>query len=132
MGGIHLNAFTRQPFALIAAADDVERDVSHEVLEMLADPFGNRLIAAAHPNRPRGARALPARGVRSLPDGRYPVNGVQGLGLLHAALLRSGAQPRGVLQLHRRRSKVPLEILEGGYITWIDPRDSGLYQMQRR
>ena len=24
----------------------------------------------------------------------------------------------------------PLEILDGGYITWIDPRDSGLYQLQ--
>jgi hypothetical protein len=24
----------------------------------------------------------------------------------------------------------PLQILDGGYITWVDPQDSGLYQLQ--
>ena len=49
LGGLHLNAFTRQPFALVEANDAWSVTISHEVLEMIADPFGNRLIAAAHP-----------------------------------------------------------------------------------
>ena len=48
--GIHLNAFTRQPFALVAAADAWTVVLSHEVLEMLADPWGNHLIAARTPD----------------------------------------------------------------------------------
>jgi hypothetical protein len=51
IAGIHLNAFTRQPFALVAASDSWSVTTSHEVLEMLADPFGSRLKAAAHPTR---------------------------------------------------------------------------------
>src|SRR4051812_37292130 len=49
LGGIPLNAFTRQPFALVAFADGWSVAVSHEILEILADPSGNRLVAAAHP-----------------------------------------------------------------------------------
>src|SRR5919197_1127530 len=37
LAGIHSNAFTRQPFALIQAGDDWSVVVSHEALEMLAD-----------------------------------------------------------------------------------------------
>ena len=52
IGGIHLNAFTRQPFALVKAEDGWSVGVSHEILEMLIDPYGNRLIGAAHPMDP--------------------------------------------------------------------------------
>ncbi len=48
IGGIHLNAFTRQPFSLIKVEDGWSVGVSHEILEMLIDPYGNRLIGAAH------------------------------------------------------------------------------------
>ena len=50
-----MNSFTRQPFALVAANDTWSVSLSHEVLEMIADPFGNRLVAAAHPLDPSGA-----------------------------------------------------------------------------
>ena len=49
IGGIHVNAWTRQPFALVQAVDDSWPALaSHEILELLVDPYGNRLIAAAH------------------------------------------------------------------------------------
>src|SRR6476620_2401805 len=34
-----------QPFAVVEAGDSWSLTASHEVLEMLADPFGNRLVA---------------------------------------------------------------------------------------
>ena len=55
VAGIHLNALTRQPFALVAADDAWTVVLSHEVLEMLADPSGNHLIAAPHPPRRRAS-----------------------------------------------------------------------------
>src|SRR5262249_41514770 len=35
-----------QPYALVKHTSGWEQTVSHEVLEMLADPFGNRVVAA--------------------------------------------------------------------------------------
>src|SRR5438046_1982165 len=43
--GIHLNEKSGQPFALVLYTDDWTLTTSHECLEMLADPNGNRLIA---------------------------------------------------------------------------------------
>ena len=61
IAGIHLNAFTRQPFALVRGGRTRGRVVlSHEVLEMLADPSGNRLIAARASDANRSAREVPA------------------------------------------------------------------------
>ena len=75
--GLHLNAFTRQPFALVEASDAWSVTVSHEVLEMIADPYGNRLIAAAHPlDRERSASSTCSRSATPARRIWYPVNGV--------------------------------------------------------
>jgi hypothetical protein len=113
--GLHLNAFTRQPFALVQASDAWSVTISHEVLEMIADPFGNRLIAAAHPQDPRQAVW-------------YPVNGVP----VSDFYLPRYFDPVGVPGMRYSFSgqiEHPLQILEGGYLTWIDPEDSGLYTL---
>src|SRR3954452_13877236 len=39
LGAVHPNAFTSQPFSLIRVEDGRGVAVSHEILEMLADPF---------------------------------------------------------------------------------------------
>src|SRR5215510_8814639 len=44
-GGIHKNQDTGQPFALVRASVDWPLTTSHECLEMLVDPSGNRTIA---------------------------------------------------------------------------------------
>src|SRR5205823_4420367 len=43
-----------QPFALIAMSDSWSLTASHEMLEMLADPFGKRVIAGRSPKRGQG------------------------------------------------------------------------------
>ena len=48
-----------QPFALIQADDQWQLTASHEALEILADPFGNRTIAGSPPPQaPRSISAL--------------------------------------------------------------------------
>src|SRR3954467_6963322 len=44
--GIHLNKSSGQPFALVEFSQNWALTVSHEALEMLADPFGNRVVAS--------------------------------------------------------------------------------------
>jgi hypothetical protein len=128
LSGLHLNAFTRQPFALVEASDAWSVTLSHEVLEMIADPFGNRLIGAAHPLDPE----LRVKYLLEVCDPCqavwYPVNGVP---------VADFYTPRYFDPVRVDRSRYsftgalehPLQILEGGYLSWIDPMDSGLYQL---
>jgi hypothetical protein len=128
MSGLHLNAFTRQPFALVEVEGYWSVVLSHEVLEMIADPFGNRLIAAAHPldERQRVKYLLevcdPCQAVW------YPVNGVP----VSDFYLPRYFDPVAVDRMrysYTGQIERPLQILEGGYLTWIDPEDSGLYTL---
>jgi hypothetical protein len=126
--GLHLNAFTRQPFALVEASDAWSVTISHEVLEMIADPYGNRLVAAAHPLDP-GVRVKyllevcdPCQAIW------YPVNGVP----VSDFYLPRYFDPVAVESLRYSftgQITGPLEILEGGYLSWIDPDDSALYTL---
>ncbi len=43
-----------QPFALVQASEGWQLTTSHECLEMLADPFGNRLVAGQSPKEDQG------------------------------------------------------------------------------
>ena len=43
-----------QPFAVVEAGDSWSLTASHEVLEMLADPFGNRVVAGPSPKPDQG------------------------------------------------------------------------------
>jgi hypothetical protein len=129
LGGIHLNAFTRQPFALVRGSDSWTVTVSHEVLEMVADPYGNRLIAATHPTD----ADIRVKYLLEVCDPClaiwYPVNGIQ---------VSDFFTPRYFDPVHNPAAfysftgslQYPLQILEDGYLTWIDPRDSGLYQLR--
>ena len=126
--GLHLNAFTRQPFALVEASDAWSVTISHEVLEMIADPFGNRLIAAAHPqDKTERVKYLlevcdPCQAVW------YPVNGVP-VSDFYTPRYFDPVGMQGGRYSYTGEIQEPLEILDGGYLTWIDPKDSGLYTL---
>lgn len=129
IGGIHVNAWTRQPFALVQAVDDSWPALaSHEILELLVDPYGNRLIAAAHAlDASRRVEYLleicdPCQQIW------YTVNGVP---------VSDFYTPRYFDPVRNDCNRIsftgeltyPLEILDGGYVSFIDPEDDGLYQL---
>jgi hypothetical protein len=128
MMGIHLNALTRQPFALVKATDAWTVVLSHEVLEMLADPSGNRLVAATHPTH-RGMRVKylveicdPCQAIW------YPVNGVP-VADFYTPRYFDPVAVTGSRYSYTGSIERPLEILDGGYLTFLDPQDSALYQI---
>jgi hypothetical protein len=51
--GVHEDS-NGQPFALVQFSDAWSLTASHETLEMLADPFGNRLVAGRSPKPGQG------------------------------------------------------------------------------
>jgi hypothetical protein len=129
LAGVHLNSFTRQPFALVSASDAWTVVLSHEVLELLADPWGNHLIAAAHPTHPeRRVKYLieicdPCQSVW------YPVNGVP-VADFYTPRYFDPVYVHGVRYSFTGAIEHPLQILEGGYLSFLDPRDSGIYQVR--
>jgi hypothetical protein len=129
LGGIHLNAFTRQPFALIAVSDGWSVTASHEIMEMLADPFGNRLIAAPHPTNPDERVRYLLEVCDPCQTVWYPVNGVQVSDFYTPRYFDPVRNPAAFYSFTGALER-PLDMVEGGYITWIDPRDSGLYQLR--
>src|SRR3954462_1743394 len=51
--GIHLDE-QGPPFSLVKGGSGWELTTSHEVLEMLADPYGNRLVGGDYPAEGQG------------------------------------------------------------------------------
>jgi hypothetical protein len=126
--GLHLNAFTRQPFALVEASDAWSVTISHEVIEMIADPFGNRLIAAAHPQDARQRVKYLLEVCDPCQAVWYPVNGVP-VSDFYTPRYFDPVGIEGGRYSFTGQIERPLQILEGGYLTWIDPEDSALYTL---
>jgi hypothetical protein len=128
LSGLHLNAFTRQPFALVEASDAWSVVISHEVLEMIADPYGNRLIAAAHPRDAAQRVKYLLEVCDPCQAAWYPVNGVPVSDFFTPRYFDPVGLEGGRYSFTGELKK-PLDIAEGGYLSWIDPEDSGLYQL---
>jgi len=129
--GIHVNTFTRQPFALVLAEDDDTWTVgaSHEVLELLVDPFGCRLVAAAHPRFPEQRVKYLVEVCDPCQTAWYTVNGVR-VSDFYTPRYFDPVAVDSARYSYTGALKYPLDILDDGYLSWLDPRDSGLYQLQ--
>ncbi|MEN3281018.1 MAG: hypothetical protein V7607_2158 [Solirubrobacteraceae bacterium] len=129
--GVHLNAFTRQPFAVVALSEVWTVATSHEILELIADPYGNRLTAAKHPTRPDERVRYLLEVCDPCQSTWYPVNGVP-VSDFYTPQYFEPVSIDGFRYSFTGRLQHPLDILEGGYLTWIDPRDMALYQLHGR
>jgi hypothetical protein len=127
LGGIHLNSRTRQPVALVSTANAWTVVLSHEVLELLADPYGNHLVAGAHPTEPtRRVNYLveicdPCQAIW------YPVNGVPMADFYTPSYFEPVAVS-GTRYSFTGALTAPFEVLDDGYSTFLDPLDAALYQ----
>jgi hypothetical protein len=117
-----------QPFALVEFGAEWSLTASHEVLEMLADPFGRRLRAG---NMLKQAVKLgqPERRVRYLVEvcdpseaGKfgYEVNGVLVSDFYTPEFFDPVAVSSGVRYSFTGAIKEPRIVLEDGYISWHD------------
>jgi hypothetical protein len=128
VAGIHLTAITRQPFSLASVNGTWPVTVSHETLEMLADPYANRLVAAAHPLDPSRRVSYLLEVCDPCLSTYYTVNGVR-VSDFYTPRYFDPVRIASVRYSYTGALEYPLEILPGGYLSWIDPRDSSLYQL---
>ncbi|HEX3323880.1 MAG TPA: hypothetical protein VHR65_01900 [Solirubrobacterales bacterium] len=120
-----------QPYAKVVCDGGWTVTASHELVEMLVDPFGSRLHTAAALKGWKGSSPRvwylwePGDPVEEV---QYEVGGVPMTDFVLPPFYRS--TPRGSLAAysHTGAATEPLQILEGGYISFIDPATETAWQ----
>jgi hypothetical protein len=131
-GGVHLDN-DNQPYALVDFTPDWTITASHECLEMLADPFGNRLVAGDGPDPARPGRVeflVVVCDPCEAPSFGYTVNGIRVSDFYTPQYFDPAlaADTPGVVRYDfRGRIKAPRQVLRGGYLSWREP-DGQWYQ----
>jgi hypothetical protein len=126
--GIHTDN-NGQPFALVAFSTGWSLTASHECLEMLVDPFGNRLVAGQSPKKGQGRVEFLVEvcDPSESKEFSYTVNGVTVSDFYtpkyFAPVAEANAQYsfKGVI-------KKPRQVLKGGYLSWHDPKTDHWFQ----
>jgi hypothetical protein len=113
-----------QPFALVTTSDQLEvwsLTTSHEMIEMLVDPFGNRLVACDSPKADQGRVEIlveacdPSEAV----EFAYTVNGILVSDFYSPRYFDPVAAP-GVRYSFTGAIEEPRQVLKGGYLSWHD------------
>ena len=120
--GIHLDR-DRQPFALVTASSD--RDVwsltaSHEMAEMIVDPFGDRLVAGDSPKPDQGRVRFLVEVSDPSEDASfgYSVNGVL-VSDFYTPNFFDPVVATSVRYSFTGAIKRPRQVLKGGYLSWV-------------
>jgi hypothetical protein len=126
--GIHLDK-DGQPFALIKSSDGWPMTASHEMLEILADPFGNRTIAGRSIKKGQGRVNYlveicdPSEAV----DFSYTVNDVP-VSDFYTLSFFDPVTAIGVRYSFTGAITKPRDVLKGGYLSWHEPISDHWFQ----
>ena len=126
--GVHMDQ-NGQPFALVQYGEAWSLTASHEAMEMLADPFGNRLLAGDSPNPAQGRVEFLVEVADPTEDAQfgYTVNGVLVSDFLTPHFYDPVAAP-GVRYTFGGHLDGPRRIARGGYLSWHDPDGDHWFQ----
>ena len=114
-----------QPFALISASSDLDTwalTAAHETLEMLVDPFGNRLVPGDSPKEGQGRVEFLVEvcDPSEAAEFGYSVNGILMSDFYTPRYFDPIAAP-GVRYSFTGALTEPRQVRRGGYLSWHDP-----------
>jgi hypothetical protein len=127
--GFHKDRFG-QPFALMALTDSWSLTASHECLEMLADPFGDRMVPGPAIEKGQGRVSYLVE-VCDPPESEefaYTVNDV----LVSDFITPQYFDPvkvEGVRYSFTGAVEHPRQVLEGGYLSWRNQTNEHIEQL---
>lgn len=126
--GIHLDN-NGQPFALITMSDSWSLTASHEMLEMLADPLGNRVVAgqSPHPDQTRVEFLVEVCDPSEAAEFGYTVNDIL-VSDFYSQRFFDPVTTEGTRYSYTGAIGEPRTILRGGYISWHDPTTNEWWQ----
>jgi hypothetical protein len=109
-----------EPYALVRRTDDWSITASHEMLEILADPWGRHLVAGPSPRQPGTPVKFLVEVCDPCSDASYTVNGIA-VSDFYTPRFFDPAEGRSVRYSHTGAITAPRQVLKGGYLTWYDP-----------
>lgn len=117
-GGQHRDR-KNQPYGLVAAGPSWSLYASHEALEMLADPFGNRLVAGDSPAPSQGRVEFLVEVCDPCLSGHcgYTVNGIL-VSDFYTPNYFDALPASGVRYSFTAAITAPRQVLDGGYPSW--------------
>ncbi|MBV8201150.1 MAG: hypothetical protein JOZ15_11060 [Acidobacteria bacterium] len=126
--GIHLDD-NHQPFSLVQFSNHWSLTASHECLEMLADPYGNRVVASDSIKQGQGRveYLVEVCDPSEAEAYAYTVNAVQ-VSDFYTPRYFDPVASQGVQYSFTGKITEPRQVLPGGYLSWHDPTDDHWYQ----
>ena len=126
--GLHLDN-QGQPYALVETGPTWSLTASHECLEMLVDPFGNRLVTGDSPMQGQGRVQFLVEVCDPSEDVHYAysVNGVLVSDFYTPRYFDPMATP-GTRYSYTGNLQQPRQVLKNGYLSWFNPSDNHWYQ----
>jgi hypothetical protein len=118
-----------QPFALVQYSNQWSLTASHETLEMLADPYGRRLIAGQSPKSGQGRVQFLVEVCDPAEDAAfaYTVNGVM-VSDFYTPRFFDPTTATGVQYSFTGAIRAPRQVLKGGYLSWFVPSTKHWWQ----
>ena len=118
-----------QPFSLVKYDNGWSLTASHECLEMLVDPFGNRLVAGLSPMKGQGRVRFLVEVCDPSEDTPYAyrANGILVSDFYTPNYFDPVASPN-VRYSFVGAIKSPRDVLRGGYLSWHDPKSDHWFQ----
>jgi hypothetical protein len=126
--GIHLDK-DGQPYALITSGEGWSLTASHETLEMLADPFGNRVIAGPSIMKGQGrvSYLVEVCDPSEAAEFAYTVNDVL-VSDFYTPSYFDPVKAAGVRYSFSGAITEPRQVLKGGYLSWHEPVSDHWFQ----
>jgi len=125
-----------QPLALVRFTDNWSLTASHECLEMLADPFGNRLVPSYSLSGDPTPRVQGLDRVSYLVEVCDPCQSVDYAYTVNGVLVSDFYTPHyfdpepviGIIYDFTGKITHPRQVLQGGYLSWIEPLNNCIRQ----
>jgi hypothetical protein len=126
--GIHLDK-DGQPYALIISGEEWPLTASHETMEMLADPFGNRVIAGPSIMKGQGrvSYLVEVSDPSEAPEFAYSVNDIL-VSDFYTPSYFDPVKAAGVRYSFTGAITEPRQVLKGGYLSWHEPVSGHWFQ----
>jgi hypothetical protein len=120
-----------RPAAFVEWTDNWSHSASHEVLEMIVDPWGKRLVAgpSLKPDQGRVEYLVEVSDPCQSEDCAYNVNGEIVSDFYTPRFFDPAASP-GVRYSFSGKITAPRQVLPGGYLTWREPLSGHWWQAQ--
>lgn len=128
--GLHKD-YNGHPIAYVVAGKTWSLAASHEVLEMLVDPWGYRTVPGQSPEdaTQRVEFLVEVCDPCQAPDNAYSVNGILVSDFCTPAYFDPISAP-SVRYTFRGKASGPHEVLLGGYLSWNEPASGHWKQMK--